>query len=198
MGVKLAFLMLWTPKWVIRKELDKVAAATTSVLVDLLNANAPGVPFKISYEGDVTRTLEAKRAAMAKDHATLVAALAEAVGRDNSMKLGRAALFEVGRKLGTETRGRLGVQGSGDLVKAAKVMYRVLGIDVKVTWLAQKSATLTVKRCALAEQYSELTCMVLSATDEGVMTGLCPSATMKFQDKMTGGCSTCTADIKLD
>jgi hypothetical protein len=75
-------------------------------------------------------------------------------------------------------------------------MYRVLGIDFNVAWLGTDEATVTVNRCALAENYSALTCMVLSATDEGAVHGLNPKMNMKFESHIPDGCKTCTAKIK--
>jgi hypothetical protein len=133
---------------------------------------------------------------MAQTQARLVEVLEAAVGHEQAVKLGREALFTVGRNLGKEARSKLGVGNSQkDLMRAAKILYRVLGIGFELEWIGNTSAQLTVNRCALAEQYSKQTCEVLSATDEGVVTGLHPHTAMRFRHYMTDGCGTCTADI---
>jgi predicted ArsR family transcriptional regulator len=142
------------------------------------------------------KNIDEKRAAMAKQHAVLVEALVEALGREAAVKVGREALFTAGEQLGSRNRQRLGVDSPSDLVKAAKIMYNVLGINFKVEWLGPNQGTLTVDRCALAENYTELTCEVLSATDEGVIHGLNPNMTMKFEKTLTDGCNVCTAKIE--
>ncbi len=67
--------------------------------------------------------------------------------------MGREALFKVGIQLGRKNRERLGVGDSPrDLVKAAKIMYRVLGIDFSVEWLGPEQGILTVDRCAFSKE----------------------------------------------
>ena len=133
---------------------------------------------------------------MAQTQAELVEALEAAVGHERAVKLCREALFTVGRNLGKEARSKLGVgNGRKDLIRAAKILYKVLGIGFELEWIGNASVRVTVDRCALAEQYSKSTCEVLSATDEGVVTGLQPHAAMRFRRYMTDGCGKCTADI---
>ena len=119
---------------------------------------------------------------MAQTHAKLVEALEAAVGHDKAVALGRESLFSVGVNLGKQTRSKLGVgDNPKDLIKAAKILYRILGIEFHLEWLDESNAVAIINRCALAEQYSKLTCEVLSATDEGVIKGLQPNVTMQFQ-----------------
>lgn len=198
MGIKLFILSKWTPDYVLRKELDRVHKLTTNALKALLEIYAPNAFAKIASEMALPLgNVEEKRTAMAKAHVLLVDALSEAVGRDQAIILGRKTLFEVGKSLGKETRKKLGIRDSQDLIKAAKVLYRVLGITFEVEWQGKTTATLIVNHCALAEEYSELTCMVLSATDEGVIRGLEPNVNMSFKERMTSGCSKCTAQIQF-
>lgn len=199
MGIRLTFLGWWTPKFIISRELDNVSDATTTALVSLLKTYSPNGDDELGKdEKKLSGNIENKRVSMAKRHAILVEALVEAIGKEEAVKLGREKLFEVGRELGTEIRSKLGVTSNPqDLVKAAKVLYRVLGIDFDVNWVDHKNGQLLVQHCELAKVYSELTCLILSATDEGVINGLEPSARMLFKDKITEGCSRCIADIRF-
>ncbi len=195
MGLRLTFLGWWTPKQVIYHELDRVASMTTDALKETIRNNT-----SVQVSGDqlhLSGSLTQRRAAMARLHNSLVATLVDALGEDQAVELGREALFKVGKSLGDESRRRLGVQSPYDLVKAATILYRVLGIEFRVTWIDNLNATLTVHHCALAEEYRELTCRILSAADEGVVNGLVPNASMQFKDKLTGGCPSCTAEIKV-
>ena len=200
MGFRLILLNWWTPNYIISKELDRIFKLTTNALKSLLEIHAPNAFTKIAKEtalprGDVAH----KRSSMAKTHALLVEALSEAVGRDQAVNLGRKALFEVGKRLGKETRGKLGIGDSqNDLIRAAKILYHVLGIDFNVEWHGKTSGTLIVDRCAMAKEYSELTCLVLSATDEGVIRGLESNVSMVFKERMTSGCGKCTAQIEFN
>jgi hypothetical protein len=108
-------------------------------------------------------------------------------------------LFLVGQRLGIETRVKLGVgDNPKDLERAAKILYRVLGIEFHLQWLDGKNANAIIDRCALAQKYSVLTCEVLSATDEGVINGLQPNVTMKFKEYMTSGCKNCRAELHFN
>ncbi len=136
---------------------------------------------------------------MAQTQAELVETLAGAIGNEKAIRLAREAMFIVGQDLGQKARTRLGVGDSqNDLTKAAKILYRVLGIEFHLKWHDKSSATVVIDRCALAQQYSKLTCQVLSATDEGVIRGLQPNLTMKFREYMTSGCKNCMADLSLN
>jgi hypothetical protein len=198
MGLRLFILGLWTPNYVIKKELEKLSTRTTNSLRDLLNTHTSMIVNETTQNKPTQRSIKEKRAAMAKQHKVLVESLVATVGRDAAVKLGREALFKVGKQLGEETSNRLGVGDSReDLAKAARILYRVLGISFKVEWQNETNATLIVDRCELAKDYSELTCIVLSATDEGVINGLNPNLNMKFINQLTSGCTHCTAKIEL-
>jgi len=107
-------------------------------------------------------------------------------------------LFNVGVNLGKKIRSKLGVGDKPkDLVSAAKILYRILGIEFHMGELNQTNAEAIIDRCALAQEYSKLTCEVLSATDEGVIKGLQPNANMQFKEYMTSGCPTCRAHIQF-
>ncbi len=195
MGLRLTFLGWWTPKQLICHELDRVASKTTGALIEVIKNNTT---LEVSSEvHHLTGNLEERRSVMAKQHSVLVAALVEALGRNRAVLLGREALFRVGRELGEESRRRLGVENPYDVVKAAKILYRVLGIEFNVRWVDDIRGVMTVNRCALAKEYSELTCQVLSAADEGVMSGLASNATMRFKEKLTDGSSACIAEITI-
>ncbi len=133
---------------------------------------------------------------MAQTQAEIIETLASAIGHDEAVRLGRQTLFQVGQNLGKQARRKLGVgDGPNDLIKAAKILYRVLGIEFHIQWHNQSRATVFIDKCALAQQYSKLTCEVLSATDEGVINGLQPHLAMKFREYIPGGSKNCLADI---
>ena len=182
----------------IHRELQNISHQTTKALRDL-------IPKSVIEEDDVNQkkqpaaSIHLQRAAMARTQAKLVETLEVAFGREEAVRLGREALFLVGQEIGKRTRVKLGVSNNPeDLIKAAKILYRVLGIDFHLEWLDNSNAKAIIDRCELSEQYSKLTCEVLSATDEGVMKGLQPNVTMKFKEYLTSGCKNCKADIHFD
>ena len=199
MGLRLLILSWWTPKYIIRKELKNISDQTTVVLKSLISKHAIEEVEVATQKQQPPRSIQEQRTAMAQTHAKIVETLKAAVGHEQAVKLGREAMFSVGHNVGKQTRRKLGVSDKPkDLTKAARILYRVLGIEFHLEWLDNSNATAIIDRCALAEQYSKLTCEVLSATDEGVIKGLQPNVTMKFREYMTSGCKSCRADIHFN
>jgi hypothetical protein len=194
-GLRLLILDWWTPKYIIRKELANVSDLTTSALQSIVAQYAhPELAANTKHR--TSTSIKEQRANMAQTHVKLVEKLEAAFGHEKAVTLGREALFLAGENLGKQTRSRLGVgDSSNDLTKAAKILYRVLGIEFHIEWLDKSNAKVVIDRCALAEHYSTLTCEVLSATDEGVIKGLQPNAKLQFKEYMTSGCKNCRADI---
>ncbi len=189
----------WTPKFIIRKELTNISDRTTRALKTLISKNTLKPVYETNQDQHSTNNIQNQRAAMAQTQAKLVETLASAIGKEEAIKQGRETLFSVGQSLGRQARSRLGVGNSpNDLNKAAKILYRVLGINFHLEWHDHSSATVIIDQCALAQQYSKLSCEVLSATDEGVIKGLQPNLTMKFREYMTSGGKNCFADINLN
>ena len=198
LGVRLRFLSWWTPKYIIYRELCRVDTLTTDTLERLLNKYSPNKEDKSRNNSSSGKSIEKRRDAMTVRHTKLVKRLAEVLGKEEAIRLGREAMFKVGEELGSETRQRLGVgRNLKDMIKAAKILYRDLGIEFDVELQNPKTATLIVNRCALAANYSELTCQVLSATDEGTIRGLNQNMSMTFTQKITGGQPKCKATITL-
>jgi hypothetical protein len=140
--------------------------------------------------------LDDRRAAMASAHNGRVGALVEALGMEKAVELGRQALFPVGVVLGREAKARLGVgESRADLERAARVLYRALGIHFTLEDAADGTMLMRVDRCALASQYTTEACAILSAADEGVVAGLNPRLTMRFEQRMTDGPAECLARI---
>jgi len=196
LGLRLLILSWWTPKYIIRKELENISNRTSTALEDLVSKYADKRVVVVNRKQESSKSIEQKRAAMARTHAKLVEILEAEVGHEGAIKLGREALFAIGQDTGRQTRSKLGVNDTQrDLTRAAKILYRVLGIEFHLDWHGESNATVIIDRCALAEQYSKLTCEVLSATDEGVLNGLQPNVMMKFKEYMTSGCKNCKADL---
>jgi len=199
MSLLLRLAALWTPPPLARQELDRVARVTTAALDALLAEHAPLSLDRVRREDPPAGgTLAERRAALGQAHDRRVAALVQALGREQAVALGRAALFPVGQQLGRDARARLGVgNGTADLLRAARVLYRVLGIAFTVRRQDGQPRFLRVHRCALAAHYSAVTCAVLSATDEGVVQGLNPAARLRFQEYMPAGAAQCRATLEV-
>jgi predicted ArsR family transcriptional regulator len=165
----------------------------------LVNKYSPNTEEGKSKNGSAPgESIEERRTAMAVKHSNLVKRLAEVLGKEEAIRLGREAMFKIGEKLGSETCQKLGVGRSlKDLIKAAKILYRILGIEFEVELQNPTNAVLIIKRCALAANYTELTCQILSATDEGTIRGLNQNMNMTFTERITSGQPKCKARITL-
>ncbi len=195
MGLRLLFLYWWTPRYVIRRELAEVSNQTTMALQSLIKKYAPREPI-LQTKQEVSTSIEEQRLNMAQTHVKMVETLQNAVGHEKAVELGRAALFSVGENLGKQSRIKLGVgNNQADLIKAAKILYRILGITFSIEMVDNSNAKVTINHCALAKKYSQLTCEILSATDEGVIKGLQPNVRLQFSQYMTSGCENCKANI---
>ena len=183
------------PKYVIRRELAYVSDHTTIALESLL-ANNDIHEICRPLKQQIPVSIEHQRANMAQTHAKLVETLEADVGHEKGVALRKGNIIFHRRKPGqTNSYQTWRRDNPNDMIEAAKILYRILGIDFHLEWLDESNATLIIDRCALAEHYSKLTCEVLSATDEGIMQGLQPNSTMQFKEYMTSGCTKCKADI---
>jgi hypothetical protein len=194
-GLRLRLLSWWMPNYVIRRELGYVSDHTTIAMESLL-ATYGSTKSTVATKEQTHASIEQQRANMAQTHAKIVESLETTFGHEKGVALGRKTLFSIGESLGKQTRSRLGVGDNPiDMVEAAKILYRIFGIEFHLEWIDESNATLIIDRCALADHYSPLTCEVLSATDEGIIQGLQPNSKMQFKEYMTSGCEKCKADI---
>jgi hypothetical protein len=197
MSLKLRLASVWTTEGDLVKMLDRVAQSTLAALDALLEKHAPGKLAELKGAGvHGGRSLEQRRAAMAAAQNERVKALAEALGRDRAVEVGREALFPVGKRLGEEARVELSVgDGPGDLERAARVLYRALGIHFTLEDGKDGAMVMRVDRCALSHHYPEEACLILGAADEGVVAGLSPGYKMRFEQRMSAGPAECLALI---
>lgn len=196
MSARLVLASLWLPPWIARRELERVEKATGEALARLLTAADVAAPAAETPSGP--RDVAARRRAMAVRHTAMIAQLVAARGRDAAISEARAALYVEGVRLGGEARARLGMRATRrDLLRAAHILYRVLGIDFRAAWTPDETACVEIGRCALSRAYSPDACHALSATDAGVVAGLWPGARLEFSERMTEGRPSCIARLTL-
>ena len=197
MSLRLRLASLWTPAGTLAGMQERVARATIAALDALLEERAPGRLASLKETGLSRSGGPAQRlAAMAAAQNERVKALVEALGRDEAVRLGREALFPVGKALGAQARRELSVgDGPADLRRAARVLYRSLGIHLIFEKAEDGALIMRVDRCALSHHYCEEACLILGAGDEGMVAGLSPKHAMRFEERMTTGNAECRARI---
>ena len=195
MSIRLRLVSLYFGRSAQRSNLLAVEQITNSALDSVLKQNVSG--YKAPPLDSVGKDVEAIRHRMARGHMERIKVLTDAVGKEKGTELARTALFDAGKALGENARSRLGVKDTNeDLEMAAKLIYRILGIDIEMTFDGAQGQ-MRVTRCALAKEYDEEACVVMSATDEGMISGLSGRATMRFKDRIPGGAPCCTARIEF-
>jgi len=203
MGVKIRLLSWWTPNCFLKKGLHELANSTINGLKELLIKENPEYIEDLKgfeYNSNILKgNLHEQRRNMAAIHNQLVEKMIDIFGNEDAIKLGRKAMFIKGLALGREFRRIFGVGTSlEDLKSAARILYKVLGIEFVVKEFGNGEIVMVVNHCDLAEYYRPDTCKILSAADEGVVQGLNPKIKIKFQERITEGASCCLAPIHLE
>ena len=196
MSIRLKIASFWLPDFILKRELDNIARNTIEGLNDVIKLYTPWRMEKLIEEDEVLRgNVEKRRFIMVNAHNRRVKILIEELGYEEAVKIARKSMFEVGFRLGQVTRRRLRVGNDfKDLQLAAKIMYKVLGIEFKIEY-KDDNVIMIVNRCALSKYYTQEGCIVLSAADEGAVHGLNENMEMKFKERITDGISECIACI---
>ena len=194
MSIKLLLLSIWMPEFILINELEKTSEITNKYLDMLLKRYSIPIP---TVKKPLKGNLKERRLIMAADHNIRVKSLIDGLGFEDALKIGRTELFKTGHIMGCDARKRLGVKTVKDAIVAARILYRVLGINF-TTEENGKDVVLRIKSCELATQYSPETCKIMSAADEGVLKGLNKKMSMKFTKRITEGAEECTARISIN
>lgn len=208
MGLKLRLLSLWTPQWFQKKGLDELTHSTVQGLQEVFLKETPEFEINSTTTSKVSKiivsdvvlegNLEERRRCMAKTHNELVETMIKIMGRDETISMGREAMSTAGLSLGQKFKRILGVGESvEELIMAAKILYKVLGIDFTIKKTQKDGLVMVVHHCFLSEYYTPDTCLVLSAADEGVVQGLNPNIKINFTERITEGCLQCLAPITV-
>ena len=125
---------------------------------------------------------------------TLFAEFAERESRETLEKGGNLnaigeRLYTGAHDLGTELRRKFRLGGMNDSMRAARLIYGMLGIN----FLGTPRGEVTINRCFFGERFSPGTCRIISALDKGLMAGLTNGGTFTFTRRMTEGADTCMA-----
>jgi hypothetical protein len=175
MSLRLRALELHTPRWVARSALRRLFDATAYAF-----GRAP-----VDMRGLTYRELLERYAAFTIGCAERIPAdLPDADAASDRM-------WRNAHALGESLRRRLGVRTRGEALRAARVAYRMIGIDLR----ADKQGTVTVDRCAFATWYSPAVCRLMSSLDAGLIAGLTHGGRLTFSERISEGKPRCLARI---
>jgi len=193
MGIKLRILAVWTPQFILKQELKGTNSIINNYLDKLIMDHGGSPP-----QTDLKGNLDDRRKQVAMGHNMRVKILIDLLGEAQAMAEGRKKMFEAGLKLGRRARNVLGVGDSvEDTMKAAKILYRVLGIAFS-TEMTDDEIILWVNSCTLSKYYTSQTCCILSYADKGVLKGLNGNMDLEFVEKITSGSNRCKGCISIE
>jgi hypothetical protein len=175
MSLRLRALELHIPGWVARSALRQLFEATASAFGrDPVDVH--GLTQQELLEGYAVFTTRCAERAMAERSD------ADAV----SHQMWRNAYV-----LGESLRRRLGVRTRIEALRAARVAYRMIAIDLR----GDEQGDVVVDRCAFAAWYSPRVCRLMSSLDAGLIAGLTHGGRLTFSERITEGKPRCLARI---
>ncbi len=98
-------------------------------------------------------------------------------------------LFAEAVRLGHDIGRELRVSSRREVMTAAKILYRGLGIDLR----GGPEGDIVVRRCAFSRHYSAGVCRLMSRLDAGVLAGLAGGGELAFSERLTEGAGRCRA-----
>jgi hypothetical protein len=194
-NIKLLLANLWIPKKRVLAELKTVYKTTNRTLDTLLTQYKIKIPKTQKIDNLKPKELRIK---MAKEHNKKVQKLIKTIGKKTAINQARKKLFNTGQILGQKAKKDLNIKNStSDILNAAKILYKILGINFKAKKINKTTYLMIINRCSLSKHYKNSTCQILSAVDEGVLSGLNPQYKMQFQKRITQGAPKCKAKITI-
>lgn len=176
MTVRLALASAYLPDWVKRRELRRLLVRSAAAF----GVPPPRVPGRRYREWLLAfATFTAEQASAPRGDV-------EAAGIRSHL---RRAAYATGRDLGRW----LGIRGRADAMKAARLAYRMLGIDFE----GLPDGSIVIRRCDFSHVYTPRACALMSALDEGLLAGLAGEGRLKFESRITEGCDRCTATFRF-
>jgi hypothetical protein len=117
-------------------------------------------------------------------------AMAErALSRPADLAAVERRLFEGAERLGREIGGELRISTPREVMAAARVLYRSLGIDLQ----GRPTGEIVIRRCSFSGYYSSGVCRLMSRLDAGILAGLAGGGRLEFSERLTEGASCCRA-----
>jgi predicted ArsR family transcriptional regulator len=172
-NLRLLVASIHVPAALRRRGLEELARRTARAF----EAEAPGVAGRPLAEG------LRRYALYTRERADLVAASADGAARARVRLRGEA------QEMGAALRRRLGVSSRAEAMRAVRILYRALGVDL----VATPAGSVTVRACSFSATYTCRTCEVMAAMDEGLFEGLIGPGQLAFTARITGGADRCLA-----
>lgn len=177
MGIILAIARLYIPAAIKKQYLQQLFA----IVADAFAVGAPQIK-SLSFQRGLQQF-----AAFSKMQAEC------AIRSNRDLRFIKDRLYEEAHQLGQNIRKQFRIKTQQDVVRAAAMIYRVLGIDFRCDLQGEALYT----RCFFSRFYTREVCEVISAIDAGVLAGLSGGARLSFRQRITEGQDCCRAYFDL-
>jgi hypothetical protein len=175
MSLRLRALELHVPEFVARSALRRLFEATAA-----------------AFGRDPEEVDGLDRRALLERYASFTTRCAEqALADQTDLDVVSRRMWAHAYALGESFRRRLGVRTRTDALRAARVAYRMIDIDLR----ADEHGDVMVERCAFAGWYSPRVCALMSSLDAGLIAGLTDGGSLTFSEWITEGRPRCLARI---
>jgi hypothetical protein len=98
-------------------------------------------------------------------------------------------LFNGALGLGREIGRTLRVSTPHEAMRAARILYRCLGIDFR----GSAEGDIIIRSCHFSRSYSPAVCRLMSSLDAGILSGLAGGGGLEFAERLTEGRDRCRA-----
>jgi hypothetical protein len=103
----------------------------------------------------------------------------------------RNRLFGQAEQLGHELRQKVNISTDAEVMELGQKLYDMLGINFQ----GDRQGMVTISKCFFSEYYSSQVCQLISALDEGILTGLSGGGQLTFSQRITDGNNCCQAQF---
>jgi hypothetical protein len=103
-------------------------------------------------------------------------------------------LFQNAFDLGAALRRGLRVRSREDVIRASRVLYRVLGISFE----GRTDGRVAIRDCYFSRFYTARLCRLVSALDAGAAAGISDGGRLEFSQRMTEGHDSCLARLVFE
>jgi len=100
----------------------------------------------------------------------------------------RRRLYNGAFAMAQEIKRNLHVERPADVIKTAKLVYKILGIE----FAGDNNGGVVISRCFFSSYYSSPVCRLISSLDEGLLEGL-SGGSFRFTQRITDGNPYCRA-----
>jgi len=104
----------------------------------------------------------------------------------------KTQLYRNAYPLGGKLREWFAVDTMGEVMELGQILYQAIGVEIQ----GDSQGNVTVKRCYFSQFYTGPVCDLISALDDGVLSGLSGGGRLVFSERLTEGRACCRAKLQ--